>query len=245
MPISPTGDAVDILPCKAGEGDRRSRWWGRPHAHPSRPSSRRMSRTLLEWSSTLPHRGEGSGARSDSDVAKLGRGVTHTRSGLFAPPPTSARPVGQAPARVGGKSRQTDPAEAYTLAPTTGRPPSPLRGEGRPDLGHALRAYRVRGAALTSRVMASQRVASRRVQATTASPLIRPSATFSPEGRREVCRSHSGVVAKLYFTLTPAPNPFAPNANPRLFGKDIPVPSGRAYSPLIRFARTKSTANDA
>ena len=38
-------------------------------------------------------------------------------------------------------------------------------------------------------------------------------------------------MTKLYFTLTPAPNPFAPHANPRLFGKDIPVPSGRAYSP--------------
>ena len=36
---------------------------------------------------------------------------------------------------------------------------------------------------------------------------------------------------KLYFTLTPAPNPFAPNANPRFFGKVIPVPPERAYSP--------------
>ena len=53
------------------------------------------------------------------------------------------------------------------------------------------------------------------------------------------------ALTKLYFTLTPARNPFAANANPRLFGKDIPVPSDRAYSPLIRFARTKSTANDA
>ena len=35
----------------------------------------------------------------------------------------------------------------------------------------------------------------------------------------------------LYFTLTPAPNPFAPNDNPRFFGKVIPVHSDRAYSP--------------
>ena len=40
-----------------------------------------------------------------------------------------------------------------------------------------------------------------------------------------------GGALHLYFTLTPAPNPFAPNANPRFFGKDIPVPSDRAYSP--------------
>jgi hypothetical protein len=53
------------------------------------------------------------------------------------------------------------------------------------------------------------------------------------------------ALTKLYFTFTPAPNPFAPNANPRFFGKDIPVPSHRPYSHPIRFARTKSTANDA
>ena len=63
---------------------------------------------------------------------------------------------------LGGLS-EPDPAKAYTLAPTSDRPPSPLRGEGRPDLGHARRVDRVRGEAPTSRVMASQRVASRRV----------------------------------------------------------------------------------
>ena len=53
------------------------------------------------------------------------------------------------------------------------------------------------------------------------------------------------LLADLYFTLTPAPNPFTPNDNSRFFGKVIPVPSDRHYSPPIRFARTKSTANDA
>ena len=35
MPISPPGGAVDILPRATGEGDRRSRWWGRPKTPPS------------------------------------------------------------------------------------------------------------------------------------------------------------------------------------------------------------------
>ena len=46
---------------------------------------------------TLPHRGEGSEAYSQSELVELGRGVRHARSGLFAPPPTFARPFGQAP----------------------------------------------------------------------------------------------------------------------------------------------------
>jgi hypothetical protein len=54
-----------------------------------------------------------------------------------------------------------------------------------------------------------------------------------------------GGASHLYFTLTPAPNPFAPNANPRFFGKVIPVPSSGIILHPIRFARTKSTANDA
>jgi hypothetical protein len=49
----------------------------------------------------------------------------------------------------------------------------------------------------------------------------------------------------LYFTLTPAPNPFAPNANPRFFRKDIPVPSHRPYSPASFIARMEIDANDA
>jgi len=43
-------------------------------------------------SATLPRCGEGSAARSASDVAELGRGEPHTGTGLFAPPPSCARP---------------------------------------------------------------------------------------------------------------------------------------------------------
>jgi hypothetical protein len=49
----------------------------------------------------------------------------------------------------------------------------------------------------------------------------------------------------LYFTFTPARNPFAPHNNPRLFGKDIPVPPHRAYFARSFIARTEVDANDA
>jgi hypothetical protein len=64
---------------------------------------------------------------------------------------------------------------------------------------------------------------------------------------RSVCAATrtNRTATKLYFTLASGQNPLTHLSNPRIFAKDIPLaPGGLILSP-IRFARTKSTANDA
>ena len=60
-----------------------------PRRRESRATRTALSSVILgaplEWSPTLPHRGEGSEAYSHRELAKLGRRVTRARSGLLSP----------------------------------------------------------------------------------------------------------------------------------------------------------------